>query len=353
MAIKQSVWSLDTKKELPTSSLNNEEELENLITENISLLNNNWFVIGRQVRTAYGGIIDLLCIDAGGNLIVVELKKNLTPREVTAQVLDYASWVNKISDDDLAQIYLDYTNNEKNIGDAFKERFGIELSDNNDDSDIQMVIVAVDMDGSTERIIKYLQEYSVNINVLFFNVFEQNGERFLSRAWMVEPDDVSITITKSSKEWNGEYYCNFLEEDVRSWDDAVKYGFVSAGGGSWFTGTMLKLNIDDRIWVNTPKKGYAGVGIVTGTARPARETSLKVGTDEVVFFELPLIGNYSKDAHPETEEYVLPVKWIKTVPLDAAYKEIGFFGNQNTVCQPKADKWEFTVRRLKELWKID
>jgi len=44
-----------------------------------------------------GGIIDLLCIDESGNLIVVELKRDKTPREVTAQTLDYASWVDSLT----------------------------------------------------------------------------------------------------------------------------------------------------------------------------------------------------------------------------------------------------------------
>jgi hypothetical protein len=31
-----------------------------------------------------------------------------------------------------------------------------------------------------------------------------------------------------------------------------------------------------------------------------------------------------------------------------AFKEIGLFGNQNTVCKPTAQKWRSTVERLKE-----
>ena len=42
-------------------------------------------------RTA--SYIDLLAIDADGNLHVLELKRDKTPRDVVAQVLDYGSWV--------------------------------------------------------------------------------------------------------------------------------------------------------------------------------------------------------------------------------------------------------------------
>ena len=67
-----------------------------------------------------------------------------------------------------------------------------------------MVIAAIDMDRITERIIKYLQEYDFNINVLFFNVFEHKGERLLSRAWMLEPTQDGTPKALSSRKWNGE-----------------------------------------------------------------------------------------------------------------------------------------------------
>jgi len=355
MAIKQTVWSLDDKKELLRSSLINENELEDLLYDNISLLRDDWLVIGRQVRTLYGGEIDLLCIDIAGNPVVIELKRNKTPREITAQALDYASWVENINAEDLAKIYLKHTIGTKSLGDAFLERFGVELSNDNDDADTQIVIVATDMDGSTERIIKYLQSYGIAINVLFFNVFEHQGKRLLSRAWMSEPEhDDKPPASRSMNNWNGEYYFSYGGGNrSQSWDAAVKYGFLSGGGGSWYSGTMRKLELGSRVWVNIPGVGYTGVGIVTEESRPARESSFLLDGIETNFFDLPLLGNYDKAPSPENEEYLVKINWIKTVQKNDAVKEFGFFGNQNTVARPKVEKWDFTVKRLKALWGIE
>ena len=57
------------------SSLVSENELEDMICKEISILNENWLPIGRQVPTEHGGYIDILAIDENGNLIVIELKK--------------------------------------------------------------------------------------------------------------------------------------------------------------------------------------------------------------------------------------------------------------------------------------
>ena len=47
-------------------------------------------------------------------------------------------------------------------------------------------------------------------------------------------------------------------------------------------------------------------------------------------------------------EYFVPAHWLETVILEKAAKEMGLFGNQNTVCKPTAPKWRTTVERLKE-----
>ena len=67
-------------------------------------------------------------------------------------------------------------------------------------------------------------------------------------------------------EWNGEYYANFFEakgegpggQKLRSWDDARKYGFLSAGGGRCYWHPLLLLSPGDRVWVNMPGCGFVG-----------------------------------------------------------------------------------------------
>lgn len=79
MAISQSVWSLDDQKPLQAAKLKDEAELEGLLYAHIELLNPSWLVIDRQITMLSGKRLDLLCIDQDGDLIVVELKKELSP----------------------------------------------------------------------------------------------------------------------------------------------------------------------------------------------------------------------------------------------------------------------------------
>lgn len=176
MTISQIVWSLDDQKPLQAAKLKDEAELEELLYAHIELLNPSWLVIGRQITMPSGKRLDLLCIDQDGDLIVVELKKELTPREVTAQAIDYAASVSEFTPAVVADTYLNYARKylqkEQNLDEAFQEKYGVKLDEEIiNQQNVKMVLVATDMDSSTERIITYLRNtYMVDINILFFRI---------------------------------------------------------------------------------------------------------------------------------------------------------------------------------------
>jgi hypothetical protein len=173
MPLELGIWRIDKDfMRLPVGSLDLEERLEDFLDKDINIASPNWMVIGRQVYTDYGKYVDLLAIDLDGNLILIELKKNKTPREVVAQLLDYASWVKNLKDDDITRIYEEYKQKyhpEKanvSLDDTFCKRFNLkEMPEELNDSH-QMVVVASKLDESTERIVKYLaDEHNVPINI--------------------------------------------------------------------------------------------------------------------------------------------------------------------------------------------
>jgi RecB family endonuclease NucS len=108
MPIEVGIWRIDgAPKKLHFSPLKEESKLENVLDEDIGVLDPSLMVIGRQVPTAFGKFIDILAIDGEGDLTVVELKRDRTPREVVAQILDYASWVRSLTYDQITTLYAD------------------------------------------------------------------------------------------------------------------------------------------------------------------------------------------------------------------------------------------------------
>ena len=142
--------------------------------------------------------------------------------------------------------------------------------------------------------------------------------------------------------WNGEFYCSYN----RSWEDAVRFGFISGGGGPWYSRTLQLLNPGDRVWVNVPGSGYVGVGQVTGRLQLAKDFRVRTPNGEVPLHEAD--KKYHSDLNNlEYCEYFVPIKWAQTVELKDAFREVGLFGSQHTVCKPTTPKWRATVERLK------
>jgi serine/threonine protein kinase len=160
----------------------------------------------------------------------------------------------------------------------------------------------------------------------------------------------TATADEPNQPWNGEVYCNFGDGPARSWVEAVKYGLICAGGGSFYSRTLQLLNPGDRVWINAPGRGYIGVGRVLGRVEPVTTFKLMIDGREVPVLDVVKERGYHRHFidDPDKCEYFVPVRWLQTVPLERAVRETGFFGNQNTICKPTAAKWRSTVERLKE-----
>lgn len=356
MAIEHTIWKVGAKPErLQSAMLKSEQALEDMINADISMLNDRWLIIGRQVNTSYGGFIDLLAMDADGSLIIIELKKHKTSRDVVAQAIDYASWVKNLTPEKISDIFAEYSNGGS-LDEAYAKKFGSKLEEEDLNQTHQMLVVASELDSSSERIVSYLSDMNIPINVLFFKVFKDGDNTYISRTWMIDPGETqekASSNTGSKEPWNGEFYVSFGHSDERDWEEARKYGFISGGGGSWYNKTLFMLNEGDRIWANIPKTGYVGVGIVTGSAVRLGEFEVEVDGQKKKFIDIAN-ANYLKQFIDDAEnsEYMVPVKWLVSVSVKDAVSEVGFFGNQNTVARPTTTKWPHTIERLMKRWEI-
>jgi Endonuclease NucS len=237
MPVEVGIWRINGAPErVHFSSIEKESKLEDVLYTDIGILDPSLMVVGHQVPTSFGKVIDLLAIDAEGDLTVVELKRDRTPREVVAQVLDYASWVQDLTYEHVTAIYAEQYPGQ-HFEQAFADRFGAVDPPESLYEDHRLVVVASELDNSTERIIAYLSaNYGVPVNAVFFRHFKEGDNEYLVRSWLIDPDQAEAQssrapVPKGGKEaWNGlDFYAAIGEGHHRRWEDCRKYGFVSAG----------------------------------------------------------------------------------------------------------------------------
>jgi hypothetical protein len=352
------IWRIEGGKTTPvtTSALANEAKLETILEDDPSILGLDvLLIVGRQVITSFGTRIDLLAIDSEGLLYLIEVKKGRTPREVVAQALDYGFWVSELSLEEIGSMYASHHEGET-FEDGFRKRFDANPPEALS-GDHQLVIVASSLDPSTDRIVRYVRGRGVPIFVVFFQYFKDGDQEFLARSWDADPQRsepvARPALKKQRPPWNGQdFYVAFGDPERRSWADAVHYGFVSAGGGKWYSQTLQSLFPGARVFVYLPQTGYVGVGTVTASAQPIKDFKVQVGKMLVPLLEAPLDNlNIGRDAdNEELSEYVVAVDWIKTLPQEEAISEKGLFANQNSAVRLRD---QFTLDRLTEAFSLD
>jgi len=332
MSFNMNLWKVSHSelKELPKKRLDSEERLENWIANDSSITGLDLLLIGRQVVTFYGGRIDLLGIDSEGNIVILELKKDKTPRDVVAQALDYASWVKDLTYKQIEEISMKYL--KCSLRDAFIKKFEVDIPEEINKSH-SIVIVASELDSSSERIVHYLStEYNININCVFFDFFKEGDQELLGRSWLMDPEEVAERTAINSVPWSGVYFVNVGDGNHRSWEDCKDYSFLSAGQGNKYSRPMRKLKAGDKVLAYLKGKGYVGYGEITSPAVMVKDFKLPDGTflsDNSL--KQPNIMKNKND--PELADWAVGVKWLKTFNREHALTKPGIFANPNVVCK--------------------
>ncbi len=204
MATRIKTWEIIGGKLEPSSSTlaDNQRteayDLETWIAENSEIVGNDIAIIGRQVITK-SGPLDLIGIDRAGNIVIIELKRDLIPRMALAQAIDYASDVSDWSLDEISEICIGYT--EKNLEDFLGEKFeDVTLESMAINQDQKILIVGFDVEEALERMVSWLSEkFSLNINVIILNYVKTNSGSELLNKTTIIPEELANERTSRKK----------------------------------------------------------------------------------------------------------------------------------------------------------
>ena len=177
--------------------------------------------IGRQTSakdedgTIYS---DLLGVDAEGNLVVAELKKGRTPRDIIAQLLDYAAWADGLSESQISEIAEAYFDTRdglkgKTFDDAFRNLFDMPETDELPplNRGLRLFIVAEEIPSRVARVCKFLRtSYGIDVNCIDVSTFEtESGEVLVSTETKVGEEGFAVPSAQQQRtslppRWSGD-----------------------------------------------------------------------------------------------------------------------------------------------------
>lgn len=188
-----------------------DEDLNDSDEENSSLL-----IVGRQVRNEGNGRSDLTAIDKDGNLVLIEIKRDVKDikaraESFTFQAIRYVASYSKIKDifDVAEKIYIPFLERYKHIKpkegqnmlDLALDKLEDFLAQNNkiDLSGKQRIIlVAGEFDEETLSAADWLCKNKIDISCVQLNLFKQNEKILLDVKKLIPQEDFILEIADSS-----------------------------------------------------------------------------------------------------------------------------------------------------------
>lgn len=225
-----------------------EEDLEYLLESNPdAILDEELMIIGRQVVTNLNTSIDLLGLNRTGNIAVIELKRDRTPRDTIAQALEYASYIEQLNYNQLEQIYQKYADNQESLSDQHTTFFNLEEGEPvNYNKEQHIIVVGSNITREIRQQASYLNRKGIPTTCVEFNYFKtESGETLLSIDVAISGETPSRVIsTEKRTQTSKSDFLESLDDNSHKFFEQLlnkltEHGLVSHWGGVGFS-----LNVD-------------------------------------------------------------------------------------------------------------
>lgn len=214
-----------------------EEDLHDLIKKNPKLIfedicDGEPILLGSEITLPSGKQLDLIFCDLEGNVFVVELKRDRSPREAIAQLLDYASSITKLTlNEFLKSIDRDIDNVVPVTGDSIDEDNALsmgllrtELEENLQAGlkNPQLILVSYEIPDGIRRIASFLRSKDILINCVEFDYYvdEKNNEIFVPN--LIEFEETKEIKNKTMSQLQ-RYYFDFFSSVIEKFKEEKKH----------------------------------------------------------------------------------------------------------------------------------
>lgn len=169
-------------------------------------------------ESAFQNLVDILAVDRDGNLVVIEVKRGQTPRDVIAQALEYASDVATWDYYTIGQRAMAYFHqhglNYESLSDAFHQYYETDDAEAPEDQfnrRQRLFIVGEAIEPKVERTARWLLRHGVEISCISYACYRTGeGELFLDFAEVVRPGEIPTNSTAPSLTTSAETEGNYV-----------------------------------------------------------------------------------------------------------------------------------------------
>ena len=270
---KMGLWKITEKgpTKVPETKLKQEklleENLENWICSDSTILGEPLFIIGRQVLIPdIKDRLDVLAIDPQGNAVVIELKRGKLKAPVDMQSLRYASYISKWRFTDFENVSRNYLNqvsdpefNFNSLYESFCENAGVDdVPDINTDQ--RIIIVGSSVREKLGSVALWLREHTIDVKVIEVHTFKDGNDVFIepnivvplqvskfSDTGKIKPD--GSPWRSDGKTWHLEKRCSPATKKLFILLDQIIQENLEVEGPRWNQKDYVSYRINNLNWL--------------------------------------------------------------------------------------------------------
>lgn len=181
-------------------------DIEVWVKNNPSILKENLLIISEQVLLPSGRQPDLIALDKSGNLVIIELKRDDSGREVYWQAITYAAQFSEYSFSDVIDMYENFLKKSGIDDSSAKERIEdfVEEDLENINQKQRIFIVSKEFHQDVLKASLWLSDYDVDIKVVKLTPYKFTDDMiFLDSEVIIPTPGVEDYIDKKVKKAKG------------------------------------------------------------------------------------------------------------------------------------------------------
>jgi hypothetical protein len=206
-------------------------DIQEWIEKNPEIIEKDLLIIGKEVSLPSDIRLDLLAIDKNSNLVVLELKRDNSGRNVDWQAIKYASYCSNFSPTDIFRQFAEYLGSNEDEAETKIEEFINAESFEDLNKNQRLILISKEFHSDVVSSVLWLRDYGIEISCVKLTPYtDEDGTLFITPNKIIplpEAEDYLIQKEKKQKEVKhtksssfslekSDYDAEILEKELKS-----------------------------------------------------------------------------------------------------------------------------------------
>ncbi len=201
-------------------------DIQEWIEKNPEIIEENLLIIGKEVVLPSDIRLDLLAIDKKSNLVIIELKRDTSGKNVDWQAIKYASYCSSFSNTDVFRQFAEYLGTNEDEAETKIEEFIDAENFESLNERQRIILVAKEFHSDVVSSVLWLRDYGIDVSCVKLTPYSDgNGNLFIVPNKIIplpEAEDYLVKKEKKQKEVRQSKISSFSLEKSDYDDDTLK-----------------------------------------------------------------------------------------------------------------------------------